>query len=156
MTRPVGLLHADRLALLECRHLTIIHSRTAAASLRAKGLVVHHGYEHGSAHHLTEDGLAVVAQVEDEAAGDKVARATALHPGTRFRTHLDDPPLTVHRIDSGPDPYEIGRPVRVHTREPWPVAGDPDRRWRDIDLLAPILLVPDDDWTLSGQMELPI
>lgn len=138
----IGLLSADRLALLECRYLVHIHSRVAAASLGKKGLIDGAGIP-GDPHRLTDAGLAVVAKVEDEAAGAKIARPTALHPGTRFRQYLGEPALTVERIDTGPAPYVIGRSWTVFTVEPWPVAGDPERHWRVIDPGAPVMLIPE-------------
>lgn len=154
MTRPVDLPHADRLALLQCREMGWIHSRTAAASLRAKGLAEYRGITAGTeeAHTITDAGEKVADLVSDELDGDRVQLPTRLHPGVHFRTHVGEPHRTFHRAYCGPDLW------RIHTVEPWPVPGDTNRHWRDLAPDAPILIAPPtpppDDWSLTGQMEL--
>lgn len=141
MTTPVDLPHADRLALLQVRAMGWIHSRTAAASLRAKGLATYRGITAGDeeAHTLTDAGDQVADLVATELDRDRVQLPTRLHPGARFRQYLGDPPLTVDRVDPDHHPWP-SRLWRVHTVEPWPVPGDPDRRYRDVDVDTPILI----------------
>lgn len=155
MTTAVDLPHADRLALLQCREMGWIHSRTAAASLRAKGLATYRGITAGTeeAHTLTPAGDQVADLVSDELDRDQVQLPTRLHPGVRFRTHLGDTVRTVDHIDW--DAFPHGRRLALLvTVEPWPAAGSDDCRSRVIDVDAPILIHTPDDWTLSGQMEL--
>lgn len=157
MTTPVDLPHDDRLALLQARTMGWIHSRTAAASLRSKGLATYRGITAGNeeAHALTDAGTAVADLVTTELDHDKVALPTRLQPGVRFRTHLGDTVRTVARVDTCHHPWPT-RLWRIHTVEPWPVPGDPDRHHRDIDPDTPILIHTPDDWSLDQQMELPL
>lgn len=148
----VDLPHADRLALLQADAMGWIHSRTAGASLRSKGLAVYRGITAGDeqAHTLTDAGRRILTKVRAELDRDRVQLPTSLRPGVRFRTHLGDTVLTVDRFD--PDHHPRSAHLwRIHTVEPWPIAGDPDRRWRDIDPAAPILIHTPDDWSLDRQ-----
>jgi hypothetical protein len=146
----VDLLHADCLALLQLADMGWVADTTAALSLRAKGLL---RYDDEGHKRTTAEGDEVADLVRGELHGDRISMPTALHPGIMFRQHLGDTPRTVDHIDCDDTRLWLWR---VHTVEPWPVAGDTDRRWRDVSSERPILIHTPDDWSLDQQMEMPI
>lgn len=145
MITPVGLIAADQIGLLECHWWGTVTNRTVARSLISLGLAEAHPAR-DEFFHLTREGLVLMRRVRATLPeGTRPIRVRDVEPGDWIAPWPHDTPMEITRII----PAQYANVVSLKA-DPvgWALAEE-----RVVLLHRKPTL---DDWSLTGQMELPI